>query len=395
MTIPEHAEFILPAHPDKLCDAVADAIVDRVRRADPLGKVGVEAACVFHHLVLTGRVAARDEASLDAVRGEALADLVREVYTRAGYGPDPAGLPWEPLPGGLRITDLRRVGVFDPGEREVRAFSDDQAICVGYACADPATGHLPPAAWLSRRIGRELVRLRAEQGAGQVGPDGKILVRVARDAAGWRPLHVSISLNHHDGSDWLLLNRLAAEAVEAACAGLPLPDLEVNGAGAFTCSGPMGDNGLSGKKLVVDAYGPTVPIGGGAWSGKDFNKVDRLGGLLARRLALSAVAEAGAGEALVTLAYAPGCTEPIAVDLRLDGRPAALAGLPRTAALPRGNAACAAEFGAAPADLAELARWGHFQPGLPWERVPWLPEPQPDAHDLADALAPEATLSGK
>ncbi len=316
----EHAEFILPAHPDKLCDAVVDAIVERVQRVDPFGKVGLEAACVFHHLVLTGRVAVRDEGMLDAVRGEALLELIREVYTSAGYGTDAAGCQWDPLPEDIQVTDLRRLGVFDPDEREVRAFSDDQAVCVGYASADPLTGHLPPAHWLSRRIGRELFRLRIEKGAGQVGPDGKVLVRIARSASGWRPLHVSISLNHHPGSDWMLLNRLAAEAVETACMGLPLPELELNGAGEFTCSGPMGDNGLSGKKLVVDAYGPAVPIGGGAWSGKDFNKVDRLGGLLARRMACCAVAEAGAGEALVTLAYIPGCTEPVDVRVRLDGQ---------------------------------------------------------------------------
>jgi len=367
MNTTEHAEAVLPAHPDKLCDAVADAIVDRVRALDPLGKVGLEVACVFHHLVLTGRVAVQDEAMLDAVRGEALHELVREVYASAGYGIDAAGHLWEPGPGALQVTDLRRLGAFEPGEREVRAYSDDQAVCVGHAGPDPATGHLPPAAWLSRRIARELFRLRLEQGPGQVGPDGKVLVRVARNGAAWRPLHVSISLNHHEGSDWMLLNRLAAEAMETACAGLPLPALELNGAGAFTCSGPMGDNGLSGKKLVVDAYGPTVPIGGGAWSGKDFNKVDRLGGLLARRLALSARAEAQAGEALVTLAYIPGCTQPVDLRILLDGRERPLADLPRTAALPRGNAACAELFGRAGAPLADLARWGHFQAGLPWE----------------------------
>lgn len=366
----EHAEFVLPAHPDKLCDAVADAIVERIQRVDPFGKVGLEVACVFHHLVLTGRVAARDEGMLDAVRGDALRELISNVYASAGYGTDAAGFRWDPMPDGIDLTDFRRMGVFDPGEREVRAFSDDQAICIGYASSDAHTNHLPPAHWLSRRIGRELFRLRLDQGARQVGPDGKVIVRIARNGPDWRPLHVSISLNHHTGSDWMLLNRLAGEAVETACAGLPLPDLELNGAGEFTCSGPMGDNGLSGKKLVVDAYGPTVPIGGGAWSGKDFNKVDRLGGLLARRMALSAVAEAGAGEALVTLAYIPGCTEPVDVRVRLDGCERPLSDLPLTADLPRGNAACTASFSEAVLPLTELARWGHQQPAMPWEQIP-------------------------
>lgn len=369
-TTTEHAEFVLPAHPDKLCDAVADAIVERIQRVDPLGKVGLEVACVFHHLVLTGRIAVQDEAMLDAVRGDALRELVREVYASAGYGRDCAGFPWEPDPAVIALTDLRRMGAFDPGEREVRAFSDDQAICVGYACQDPRTDHLPPAHWLARRIGRELFRLRLERGAGQVGPDGKVIVRVARQGSAWRPRHVSISLNHHEGSDWVMLNRIAAEAVETACAGLPLPELELNGAGEFTCSGPMGDNGLSGKKLVVDAYGPTVPIGGGAWSGKDFNKVDRLGGLLARRMALAAVHEANGSEALVTLAYTPGCTEPVDVRVKLDGLEVPLDHLPHTASIPRGSALCAAHCRETSLSLPDLARWGHTQPGLPWEQLP-------------------------
>jgi len=369
----EHAEWVLPAHPDKLCDAVADAIVDRIRRVDPFGKVGLEVACVFHHLVLTGRIAVADEALLASVRGEALRDLVQEVYRSAGYGADAAGFRWDPLPESLEILDLRRMGAFDPGEREVRAFSDDQAICVGYANSDASVGHVPPAHHLARRIGQTLFRLRAEEGAGQVGPDGKILVRIERQGALWRPLHVSISINHHAGSDWMALNRLATQAVEEVCVGKPLPEVEVNGAGEFTCSGPMGDNGLSGKKLVVDAYGPTVPIGGGAWSGKDFNKVDRAGGLLARQMALRAVSEAGAQEALVTLAYMPGCTEPVNVRVLLDGAERPLDTLPATDRIPRGSAACAAAWNACTEPLVDLARWGHWQETLPWERTSETP----------------------
>lgn len=363
-----HAEFVLPAHPDKLCDAVADAVVEEVRRRDPLAKVGVEVANVFHHLVLTGRVATRESSSLKSVQGEALRLLVRQVYEQAGYGLDASGHLWEPQPHALKITDLCRVELFEPDEAEARACSDDQAVCVGYASADPTTNHLPPAAWLARRIGQELARLRVEKGAGEIGPDGKVLVRVAQRGLDWQPLHVSISLNHYTGSDWLLLHRIAHEALETACRGLPLPNLDLNGAGEFTCSGPMGDNGLSGKKLVVDAYGPGVPIGGGAWSGKDFNKVDRIGGLLARRLALSIVREGGAEEAQVTLSYTPGCTAPVDLRILRDGSPVPLSQFPITAAISRSNIAVAAEWNRCPIPLPDLARWGHWQEGAPWER---------------------------
>ena len=370
--LPAVAELVLPGHPDKLCDAVADSIVDFARRADARGQCGVEVACVFDRVVLTGRVASHAADALQTVRDGGYAQLTRAAYASAGYGADAAGHRWGPAPADLQVESLLHVGPFDDGERELRHLSDDQAICVGYACRSPATDWLPPAHWLARRIGRELVRLRAEQGAGQLGPDGKVLVYGAGELAAFRPTLVSLSLNHHARSDWLLLRRLAEAAVETACAGWPLPDIKLNGAGMFVCGGPNGDNGLSGKKLVVDAYGPGVPIGGGAWSGKDLCKVDRLGGLAARRLALESLLGSDADEALVTLSYLPGGDRPARVDLLLDGVPSDAVVVP-------------AEFGAletarlhtlfvkADVSLVELARWGHQQPGLPWELLQGKP----------------------
>lgn len=360
----ETAEFVLPGHPDKLCDAVVDSVVDAVRRQDPEGQCGLEAACVFDRLFITGRIAARREV-LEALDVDALA---RQAYASAGYGVDAAGYAWGPLPENLRIDTAFCWGEFEPGERELRHLSDDQAVCVGYANRLAETDHLPPAHWLARRIGRELHRLRREKGAGQVGPDAKVVVRIERDGWDWRPAHASVSLNHHAGSDWILLREIAEEAVETACAGKPLPELELNGAGMFVSGGPNGDNGLSGKKLVVDAYGPTVPIGGGAWSGKDFRKVDRLGGLLARELALAAVAESGAGEARVTLEYIPGCDGPVHVGLLLDGRQAELGTLAKAKVIARDNLSAWRRYVGAEAPLVDLARWEHQQAGTPWEK---------------------------
>lgn len=359
----ETAEFVLPGHPDKLCDAVVDTIVDAVRQHDPEGQCGLEAACVFDRLFLTGRIAARRDV-LETLDVDALA---RQAWASAGYGVDAAGYAWGPLPENLRIETAFCWGEFEPGERELRHLSDDQAVCVGYANRLAETSHLPPAHWLARRVGRELRRLRLEKGAGQVGPDAKVVVRAARTGWSWQPEHVSISLNHHADSDWILLREIAEEAVENACAGKRLPDLELNGAGMFVSGGPNGDNGLAGKKLVVDAYGPTVPIGGGAWSGKDFRKVDRIGGLLARELALAAVAESGADEALVTLEYVPGCAAPVHVGVLLDGVPRGLESLPATALIPVDNLSAWRRHVGVRLPLAELARWGHQQPDAPWE----------------------------
>lgn len=359
----ESAEFVLPGHPDRLCDAFADAIVDQVMRADALGQCGVEAACVFDRLFVTGRIAAAREAlaQLD------LPALARRTWREAGYGEDAAGRLWDPHPERLRIDTALCFGEFEPGEREQRHLADDQAICIGYANAMRETQHLPPAHWLANRIGRELFRLRIAKGAGEVGPDGKVLAQVVTDGIRWRPKRVSISLHHHAGSDWLLLRRIAEEAVENACAGRPLPELALNGAGMFVAGGPNGDNGTTGKKLVIDAYGPTVPIGGGAWSGKDLNKVDRLGGMLAREIALRFVGERCA-QALVELRYEPGAARPQSARVALRDPGAAHDG-------PRGlrfvdldvgdpafaNRAVAARcLSALNRPLTEVARWGSF-----------------------------------
>ena len=297
-------------------------------------------------------------------------DMVRKAYASAGYGVDAAGYVWGPLPEDLKIAVgavLR--STFAEGERELRHLSDDQAICVGYAVRSPQTDYLPPAHWLARRIGRELARLRVERGAGQIGPDGKVIVHGARTGRGgaFRPdLRLGVAQPPR-------AVRLAAAAARGGGGGRdahapawPLPDIEMNGAGMFVAGGPNGDNGLSGKKLVVDAYGPGVPIGGGAWSGKDFFKVDRLGGMAARRLALESLLASDADEALVTLTYLPGGDRPARVDLLLDGASVGSgrrAGGVRRAREPRAARPLQREG----AELVELARWGHQRPGMPWE----------------------------
>lgn len=365
----ESAEFVLPGHPDKLCDAIADSIIDWHRGVGRDLQFGLEVACVFDRVFITGRIADPYYRSRDAFPRKR-DGIVRDVYASAGYGMDAAGCAWGPLPDNLKIEWILCHGDFADNERELRHLSDDQAICVGYALRDPRTDYLPPAHWLARRIGRELVRQRVEQGAGQIGPDGKVIVhgqRLGRGGA-FRPDLVSVSLNHHEQSDWLLLRRVVEEAIETACAcaGMALPHIEMNGAGMFVAGGPNGDNGLSGKKLVVDAYGPGVPIGGGAWSGKDFFKVDRLGGMAARRLALESLLASDADEALITLMYLPGGDRPARVDLLLDGKPSDQIVAPsnfgglESVVLHR-------LFASSEMPLVDLARWGHQQPGMPWE----------------------------
>jgi S-adenosylmethionine synthetase len=369
----EVAEHVLPGHPDKLCDALVDNIVEFVTRRDPLAQCGLEASCVFDSLFLTGRVAYHRERLKK--RELKFHTLIREAYATAGYGQDAAGYLWGPDPEKLKIRTRLCNGYFAPGESELRHLSDDQAICVGYANSCEETDYLPPAQWLARRIARELYQLRKQKGAGHIGPDGKVIVRIEAQGEYWKPLHVSISLNHHEGSDWMMLRQVAEEAVAVACTGKPMPEVLLNGAGMFISGGPNGDNGLSGKKLVVDAYGPGIPIGGGAWSGKDFRKVDRLGGLLARELALKAVSRGLGSEARVVLEYNPGCNQPVSIDLicddaRQEGNVIGMLGSPDVENYSVSSRYIHELFNEDQGDsesLMNLARWGHQVTGIPWE----------------------------
>jgi S-adenosylmethionine synthetase len=366
------AEFIFPGHPDKLSDAIADALVEQAWRRDPRALVGVEVAVHRDHVYLTGRVACPGAADIDVT------SLVQEVYRSAGYDEN-----WYPSPSQVQVVSNLCLGPLEPGEAEFRELSDDQAICIGYANHLEATNHLPVEQWLVGAVAKRLYRLRAEQPELNLGPDGKVLVVVEEhtDEAGvpvaWWLRDFSCSLQQRIHADEIALHRAVRLALQqvlaeasSALSGFSneLPDhLSVNGAGDFEVGGPEGDNGLSGKKLVVDAYGPRVPIGGGAWSGKDFFKADRAGALHARRVAKMLVRLGLAREATVTLAWHPGDRSARVVGVAGEG---CSGGQLKEAASMFDLSLLLSGTQFNPGSLVEVARWGHFsQAGLPWERV--------------------------
>lgn len=374
------AEWVLPGHPDKLCDALADRIVGEVLQADPYGQCGVEAACAFDHVFVTGLLGF-DRSTLPDIETR-LGGWIRDTYRTAGYGGR-----WGPHPEELQI-DLRALRIEQRGLdwQELRHLSDDQCICVGYAQDTPHFDYLPGALWTARRIARALHDRQQAAPQGPIGPDGKVIVRGEEDDDGdFRPLSVSVSLHHAEHADWLELYRHAQVALREALGAGPLPDLTVNAAGMFLCGGPTGDNGTTGKKLVMDAYGPGVPIGGGAWSGKDFHKPDRVGGLLARRLALRCL-QAGVGQRmLVQLEYRPNSTLPESIRVCADGRHIALPTAVRPTATRDAARMMIAELVRArflPLGSGRLARWGHVGHTGSW----WEPRPHRSVQDISAGL---------
>lgn len=359
------AEFVFPGHPDKLCDAIADSLVAEAIRRERRALVGAEVAVHRNRVFVTGRIACKDATTIDVEQ------TVRDVYRSAGYGDG-----WYPSPEEVVVEADLCLGPLEEGEAEFRELSDDQAICVGYANNLPQTNHMPVEHWLAGRLARRLYTLRTVNPVLQLGPDGKVLVVVREEGASWALEGFSCSLQQRSKADDVALHRAArlaiGEELERLAAELPglssgLPEqMTVNGAGAFEVGGPEGDNGLSGKKLVMDAYGPRVPIGGGAWSGKDFFKADRAGALHARRLAKFIVQLGLATEAIVTLGWFPGDRE--ARVLHIERPPRQSASTDHVARCMDLTLARSGEHFPI-AGLMDLARWGHFnEAGCSWEQ---------------------------
>jgi S-adenosylmethionine synthetase len=318
------AEDVLPGHPDRVADTIAESIVDQAVAWDDQALVGVEVAVHREAVFVTGRVAGTrvfgntqwHPVELD------LKKIVRKVFTAAGYTGQ-----WAVKANVVTDLDLGRL---DGEEREIRQYADDQNLVVGYAEASEATGYLPAGPFAARRIRERLTVLGAAH-RDLLGPDGKVLIRLEEHDGAYRWRTLNVSLHHARGAtDYETLYALVLPALEQASSSLEdaLPGLaasfddelvHLNGAGDFSCGGTFGDNGLSGKKLVVDGYGPGVPIGGGALCGEDPHKIDRIGALSARQLAVRLVRDAAAGRARVTLGWLPGRSTPDVLIAEVDG----------------------------------------------------------------------------
>ena len=361
------AEFVFPGHPDKLSDAIADALVQEAGRREMRALVGVEIAVHRNNVFVTGRIGCEGAVDID------VAGLVQDVYRTAGYG----GL-WLPEPDCIEVSCNLCLGPLEEGEAEFRSLSDDQSICTGYAMAIPETNFLPVEHWLANRLGRRLAELRVEEPGLQLGPDGKVIVMVNESGEGYRLDGFSCSLQQMAGASDIALHRKVRELLKEELTRLSgeldsldprIPErLLVNGAGTFEVGGPEGDNGFSGKKLVVDAYGPRVPIGGGALSGKDFFKVDRAGAIHARRIAKAIVMTGAAKEALVRLAWFPGDASARLISVEAeDGR--ILENGPWQTLFDLSLEASGQSWTGV-ADLLSVARFGHFtEEGAPWEKL--------------------------
>ena len=308
------AELVSPGHPDRLADAIVESIVDLAVGRDGDALVGVECAVHTDHVFIDGRIAA-GAGDTCVVWHDEIEEIARKVYREAGYG----GI-WIHAPEKLKVIQNVCLEPLSDEERAIRNLSDDQNVVTGYACNHPETDYLPTAHFVANYIGRKVDAWRRTV-SDKFGPDFKVLVHLDEKGGRYQWRRLTLSIQHRAGVFPAEQHELVLPVVRGALAelearglagisDLPLEDFVLNGMGDFIIGGPEGDNGLSGKKLAVDFYGPEVPIGGGAICGKDPHKVDVAGAFRARELALRLLKERGGNAVTVRLGWTPGDAAP-------------------------------------------------------------------------------------
>ncbi|MEU5696264.1 methionine adenosyltransferase [Actinosynnema sp. NPDC020468] len=384
------SESVTEGHPDKICDAISDSILDALLAKDPRSRVAVET------LITTGQVHVAGEVTTEAYAD--IPTIVREKILDIGYDSSAKGFDGTScgvnVAIGSQSADIAQ-GVDTAYEQRVDGALDDidkqgagdQGLMFGYASTDtPELMPLPIA--LAHRLSRRLSAVRKDGTVPYLRPDGKTQVTI--EYAGDQPVRldtVVVSSQHADGIDLekLLGVDVRKHVVEPELATLGIDTsnvrLLVNPTGRFVIGGPMGDAGLTGRKIIVDTYGGMARHGGGAFSGKDPSKVDRSAAYAMRWVAKNAVAAGLATRIEVQVAYAIGKAAPVGLFVETFGT--------ETVDPSKIQQAITEVFDLRPAAIirdldllrpiyAQTAAYGHFgrtDVDLPWENT-----------DRADAL---------
>jgi S-adenosylmethionine synthetase len=327
------SESVTEGHPDKICDAISDSVLDALLAKDPQARVAVET------MVTTGQVHVAGEVTTSAYVD--IPTIVRDRVLEIGYDSSAKGFDGRSCgvnvaigsqsPDIARGVDLgyeKRVGTgaVDLDDDPVSSQgAGDQGLMFGYACTDtPELMPLPIA--LAHRLARRLATVRKTGVVPYLRPDGKTQVTI--EYVGDRALRldtVVVSTQHADDVDLdnLLAYDVRSEVVEPEVASLDIDTrgfhLLVNPTGRFVIGGPMGDAGLTGRKIIVDTYGGMARHGGGAFSGKDPSKVDRSAAYAMRWVAKNAVAAGLAERIEVQVAYAIGHVAPVGLFVETFG----------------------------------------------------------------------------
>ena len=305
------SEAVTRGHSDKLCDQVADGVLDALLTEDPEARAACEAAVWENHLLLFGEISARQEPDYEVVAREVLRDI---GYDRPGLGLDAdhcdIQVHFHP-----QSPDIAQ-GVSHRSAEDTGA--GDQGIMTGYACRETPE-LMPLAISIAQKMAKRLTDVRKQGLVDYLRPDGKTQITVEYDENG-KPVRVDTVVLSTQHAAEASLEQIREDMIRLVIKPTVPADLldentkiYVNPTGRFVIGGPQGDSGLTGRKIIVDTYGGSAPHGGGAFSGKDPTKVDRSAAYAARWVAKNVVAAGLADRCQVQLAYAIGVARPVSV----------------------------------------------------------------------------------
>ena len=322
------SESVTEGHPDKIADQISDAVLDSLISQDPSSRVAVET------LITTGQVHVAGEVTTDGYAD--VMGIVRDTVLRIGYDSSEKGFDGNTcgvsISIGQQSQDIAQ-GVDDAYEKRISSSGDpldlqgagDQGLMFGYAC-DDTKELMPLPIWLAHKLAARLSAVRKNGTLPYLRPDGKTQVTIAYEGDTAVALDTVVISSQHS-ADIDVAKTLIPDAIKhvidpiLAEIDLPRKDLKtlINPTGRFVIGGPMGDAGLTGRKIIVDTYGGMARHGGGAFSGKDPSKVDRSAAYAMRWVAKNVVAAGLAKRCEVQVAYAIGKAQPVGLFVETFG----------------------------------------------------------------------------
>ena len=372
------SESVTEGHPDKLCDYISDSILDSYLEKDKNARVACETVAGKGEIIVTGEISS-------VAKDVDVEKIVRQAIKDIGYDNEKTDIDYRTCKVHLNISKQSpdiALGVDKSleekeGENIISEGAGDQGIMFGFAC-DETENLMPMPIFLAHALSKRLTEVRKQDIIDCLRPDGKVQVTVEyEDDKPIRVHTIVISTQHNADVDMKTLRKDIKEKVINAIVPEKLLDENtkyyINPTGRFVIGGPLGDSGLTGRKIIVDTYGGYSRHGGGAFSGKDATKVDRSASYMARHLAKNIVANKLAKKCEIQLSYAIGVAKPISIYVETFGT----AKIPESEIIDKINN----KFDLTPRGIINYLKlqepiyrkttnYGHFgKENLPWEKI--------------------------
>ncbi len=317
------SESVTEGHPDKLCDYISDSVLDSYLEKDKNARVACETVAGKGEILVTGEITST--ANID------IEEIVRNTIKEVGYDNENTDIDYRTCKIHLNISKQSpdiALGVdksleTKTGTEVISEGAGDQGIMFGFACNETDT-YMPMPIYLAHKLSKRLTEVRKNNIINYLRPDGKVQVTVEYE--GNKPVRVDtivVSTQHDSDVDLDVLKKDIKEKVINEVVPNELLDENtkyfINPTGRFVIGGPLGDSGLTGRKIIVDTYGGYSRHGGGAFSGKDATKVDRSASYMARHIAKNVVANGMADKCEIQLSYAIGVAKPVSIYVETFG----------------------------------------------------------------------------